>query len=192
MMPNLEIVDVPADLVVSGSFNSIDELSGIPREVSLVDMIPGEQLLRVRLGERPNISGVIIPPGLVEVTIALAPDRALGGLLAAGNRLGVLATFGSNPAEGVTYVLLHTALVTAVQYSNADAANVLSSGSPATGDVVRAPSSEILVTLAVSSIDANRVVFASHFGQLWLTAENAESAVGTEPPVDLPGLGVGG
>jgi len=180
------------ELVVSGGFVSLEELSQLSRNVALVDLIPGEQLLRKRLGERPNISGVIIPTGLVEVSIALAPDRALGGLLAPGNRLGVVVTLGTNADEGVTYVLLHSTLVTAVQYANADAVNVLSSESSSAGAVVRAPNSEILVTLAVSSADANRVVFASQFGQLWLTAENAESVVGTEPPVDLPGLGVGG
>ena len=41
--------------------------------------------------------------------------------------------------------------------------------------VERAPSNELLVTLALSSPEVEQVVFAAEFGHIWLTAENADA-----------------
>ena len=190
MRTRVEVVDVPVDLVIPDGFSSLDELAAQAGSVALVDLIPGEQLSGKRLGTRPNASGVIVPDGLVEITVSLPSDRALGGLLAAGNTVGVVVSFGTSPTDGVTGFLLHSTLVSAVQYASADVIDVQANEAGASGTVVRAPLSDILVTLAVDSSQASRIVYGSQFGELWLTAENSASTVGNESGVDLPRLGL--
>ncbi len=190
MSARVEIIDVPVDLVVTNAFTSLEQLAAQTGSVALVDLLPGEQLTAKRIGIRPNASGVIVPDGLVEVTVSLSSDRALGGLLAPGGTVGVLASFGTSATDGVTGFLLHSTLVSAVQFASADVVDVQANETGTSGAVVRAPLSDILVTLAVRSGEAGRIVYAAQFGELWLTSETSGSSVGNEPQVDLPRLGL--
>ena len=167
---------------------AVADLSTVAGLVATVDLVPGEQLTMARMapaGNQPVRSdGVIVPPGMVEVTVELAPTQAVGGMVGAGDTVGVIATFdsdepsgeaplvtpagevqvvsGPSTAAGTTHLFLHKVLITAKQASGA------------VGDDATAPSGGFLVTLAVSPPDAERVVYAAEFGRLWLVSQGPD------------------
>ncbi len=171
------VTSVPVDVAVTGAVTKLDQITGT---VADVDLQPGEQLLSSRF-VRPDAlttqGGTPLPAGLVAVTVPLDPTRALGGAVAAGDRVGVLVSYDldTQPARQ-THLQLNSLLVTAVQGS------VLTNSVPATGT---APASTpvsaaaatpvqtngLLVTLALPAADAEQLVFGAEFGKLWLAEE---------------------
>jgi len=176
--PNVEITQIPVDLIAPGAVSSLDQIqSGL---VTATELLPGEQVRIERFVDPRVQSRLVVPEGLQEVTISLPAPRALGGQLVAGDQVGVIASF--TPEEGVssTTFILRNVLVTSVQFSSADATAIEQSIGQIQNSVNRYPAEFILITLAVSSSDAERVVFSAEFGTLWLTLEGPAAAVGGE------------
>jgi pilus assembly protein CpaB len=147
----------------------VTDLSALAGQLAVVDLQPGEQLLASRF-ESPDDLGtpgtVPVPAGLQEVSVLLEPQRAIGGRLAAGDRIGVVVS--TDPAA--THAVLHRVLVTQVQGAPAPApaaeggTETASAGAPA-------PAASLMITLAVSAAQAEAVVFGIEHGTLWLTLE---------------------
>lgn len=199
----VDVEQVPVKVRASGAVTSIPTLAGL---VTAVDLVPGEQLVTSRFVQRSQFAdrqaGVDIPEDLVEVTVELDAQRAVGGLLEAGQTVAVLASFdplnqgqtayevngeivpvpaAAADSPGVdtansTDLLLRKVLVTAVQEPAAEA-----SVDPQQR-LVTAPDDTLLVTLAVNPFDAERLVFTAEFGNIWLAIERQ-----TVPEVDEPG-----
>lgn len=161
--------------------DAITDLSKLEGKVALVDLVPGEQVVAARFGTQEVLalqSGVEVPDGLHQVTIKLAPERAVGGQLRAGDLVAVTATFDpflANGADGndtpnSSHILLHKVLVT----------NVVSDSAPAQaedeeeGTQTRSSRPEgqaYYVTLALDAPSVERVVFAAEEGRVWLSME---------------------
>jgi pilus assembly protein CpaB len=112
---------------------------------------------------------VEVPAGLQEVSVLLEPQRAVGGRLAAGDKVGVVVSLTFEDGTAATHAVLHGVLVTQVQGAPApvestDEQETASSGTPA-------PSASLMVTLAVSAAQAEAVVFGIEHGTLWLSSE---------------------
>ena len=160
---------VPAKTLPADAVSDPAAISGL---VTTVDLVPGEQLLRTRFRDPATTKDpgtVTVPAGMQEVAILLAPQRAVGGLLKAGDTVGVFISLGAGitkpPAE-VTRLTLHKVLVTAVQGAPVPATEKSSSGaSPG------AASENLLVTLALTSANAEKVVYGQEFGTIWLSDE---------------------
>jgi pilus assembly protein CpaB len=190
--------DVPVSVVAEGAIT--DDADITDTLVAAVELRSGEQLLVSRLA--PKTSVVVPPPdGLVTITIALEPERALGGQLQNGDLVGVFLSFdpfevdaaGQAAAPGdpsasssstsvaaptktpnMTHLELHKVLVTSVQYDKDSAAPVSdlkTAGSAPAQPSVAAPSGKLLVTLALAAPQAEQLVFAAEFGHVWLANE---------------------
>jgi pilus assembly protein CpaB len=202
--PHLSVEQVPLKVRADEAVDNLPALAGL---VTAVDLVPGEQLVTSRFVERSAFAdrevGIDVPEDLVEVTIELDPQRAVGGLLEPGQTVAVLASFepfklsqtvvevdgetvglpsaaaeeieGSTPNS--TDLLLRKVLVTAVQERAARG------GEAATEDqrLTTAPGGAVHVTLAVSPIDAERLVFTAEFGTLWLAIDRETVPEGGEP-----------
>lgn len=159
---------VPAKAAVAGRVTDLAQLAGL---VATTDLEPGEQLLAGRFENPRDVQAagtVAVPDGLQEVSVLLEPQRAAGGRLAAGDTVGIYLSL-ADPAQ--THVVLHRVLVTQVQGAPAAPAPAAESGvDPAASS---APASSLMVTLAVSSKDAETVVFGAEHGTLWLSLEPA-------------------
>jgi len=194
---------VPVKVQASGAVTSLPALAG---QVVAVDLVPGEQLVTSRFVQRSQFAdrqaGVDVPEDMVELTLELDSQRAVGGLLEAGQTVAVLASFDplgqsetavnlegrtvAIPAAAVagtggdtansTDLLLRKVLVTAVQVPAAEAS--LDEAKKLT----TAPGETIFVTLAVHPFDAERLVFTAEFGNIWLAVERE-----TVPEADAPG-----
>ncbi|MDP9997773.1 Flp pilus assembly protein CpaB [Pseudarthrobacter sulfonivorans] len=175
MAASLVVEKVPAAGVADSALTTLDNSAGT---VSAVPLIPGEQLLQERLvaPEEVKSDGVAkVPAGLQEVTFELEPKRVVGGRIEAGDNIGIGFTFEAGadkakPGEATTQLTLRKVLVTAVQR----APQAASTKEPADGSDPQdttLPQGSLMVTVAVSDIDATKIMYTSEFGRLWLTKE---------------------
>lgn len=156
---NLRVEQVPVKIATRDALTSTTPLAG---KVAAVDLLPGEQLVSTRFTSPAEAQG--IGAGMLQVTIALEPVRALGGQLRKGDSVGVTISFDS---PETTHLVLHKVKVTDVR--TADGQTVTS---PAAGT---APAATMLVTLAVDAPSMEKVVFGAEHGRLWLSWEPKEA-----------------
>ena len=89
----VELRELQAEAVVGNAISDLDDLSGL---VASADMVVGEQVLLSRF-ETPSEAAVDtrieVPAELLQATVALLPERAVGGRLIPGDLVAVLASF---------------------------------------------------------------------------------------------------
>lgn len=176
---------VPVKVRADGA---VKDLKTLGDKVASVTVLPGEQIVSGRFvapGELESVGQVSVPDGYLQVTVSLTPDRAVGGLIEPGSTVGILASFdpfqlsndqpvnfegytikpdGQTPNS--THLLFDKpALVTSVQVQ--DATTTTTSGTKAT----QAPKGSVLVTLALTAPQVEKVVFTAEHGSLWLAYE---------------------
>lgn len=180
---------VPVKVRALGSVADLEVLEGT---VTAVDLVAGEQLVKPRF-VTPEVlqeeTQVEVPEGLQEVTLSLAPQRAMGGKVKPGDTVGLFASFqledereDEQIAEetrdeyrqrlsDTAKMILHKLLVTNVQWEQVPATPA-DGEEPAAGEAVElAPTGNLLVTFAVNVEQAERMVFTAEHGMIWLTAE---------------------
>ena len=112
---------LPAKAMADGAVNDLGDLRGL---VTAVDLVPGEQVIADRFVAREDLGSTDAPDGMLEVTVSLEPQRALGGMVVAGDTVGVIASFdpfqtgGGATEPNSTHLILHKVLVTRVQTSS--------------------------------------------------------------------------
>lgn len=183
---------VPKGVLAS---DSISNLSDLGTKVTSVDLVPGEQLLTSRMVEASTLTApgrVKVPGGLQEVTVKLPADRVVGGTLRAGDTAGVLLSFPADDKAGApaqTQLTFHKVLVTAVQYSSGATAQAEETPAASTdSSAVKTPQGqaggEYLVTVARTSQDVERIVFAVEFGTVYMSKEPTEAAEDGSSSID--------
>src|SRR6478752_788955 len=102
--------------------NSVTDLSSLGSRVTAVALMPGEQLLSSRMVEENAFLGpsrVQVPAGLQEITLKLPIERVAGGILKAGDTVGIFLSLeqASDAQSGAksskTQLTFHKVLVTA-------------------------------------------------------------------------------
>jgi len=175
MAPLLAIEKVPAAGRSNSALSTLDNKAGT---VSAVDLVPGEQLLAERLIAPADVKAqgaIEVPPGLQEVSFEVEPKRVVGGRIDVGEHVGIFLTFENGaykakPEDATTQLTVRKVLVTAVQRAPQAAGTEKPADGSDPQDTTR-PEGSLMVTVAVSDIDAGKIVFASEFGRLWLTKE---------------------
>jgi pilus assembly protein CpaB len=182
MSPSLVTQHLPAAAVTGSSLKSLESSKG---KVASVDLVPGEQLVSERLvaPEAVKVAGSVnIPAGLQEVSFQLEPDRVVGGRLAPGDRVGVFVSLDEGGLEDkavkeTTKLTVRKALVTAVQRAP-EAAPTAAPSPSASADPNAAdpqdttlPIGSLMLTVAVSDVDAAKIIFAAEYGKMWLSKE---------------------
>ena len=159
---------LPAKAAAPGRVTDLNDLKG---KVATVDLQPGEQLLAARFSSPSDVRApgtVAVPAGDQEISILLDPQRAVGGRLEAGNKVGIFVSLKSPDGSGLTHMVLHGVLVTQVQGATAPA-------DPAKKDAAAqptgAPAQSVMVTLALTAKQAEPVVFGQEHGTVWLSLE---------------------
>lgn len=153
-----EVTQLPADAVPEGAVTDLADVQGLS---TLAELQPGEVLIEARMGaagEREEKGASSVPPGLQEVSIFLEPQRTVAGALKPGDRVGVIGSYQTLENSKITDLLMHDVLVTRVDKTVG--------GENITG---------LTVTVAVSTVDAERIVFTQEWGTVWLTLQNADT-----------------
>ena len=93
---SVQVELVPIKVQAPGSFGSVEDLESLEGLVTSVDLVPGEQVIEARFitpETLDELDDIVVPDGLVEVTLSLSPERAVGGVLRTGDTVAVFASF---------------------------------------------------------------------------------------------------
>lgn len=169
---SLAIKRIPASAVSTSALSSLDSKAGT---VAAVDLVPGEQLLGDRLiapADAKDDGTIEVPAGFLEVSFQLEPQRVVGGRIAVGDHVGIAMSFkgGTDKAKleaETTQIALRKVLVTAIQR----APQATAKGTDSNAQDTALPEGALIITVAVNDLDANKIVFTSEFGTIWLTKE---------------------
>jgi pilus assembly protein CpaB len=170
---SVTLQQVPATAASKTALKNLDDSAG---KVAAVDLVPGEQLLAERLVDPKDVTSstaVKVPVGMQEVTFELEPQRVVGGRIEAGDHVGIGFSFKggadkTKPGEPTTQLTLRKVLITALQRAPQATAKPTDGTNPQDTTL---PQGSFLVTVAVSDIDATKIIFSSDNGDLWLTKE---------------------
>ncbi len=195
----LRLEQVPSKVRAQGALEDLSPVAGLVTEIALE---PGEQLTASRF-VAPDLltrARVPVPDGLLEVTLSLAPERAVGGTLLPGDLVAVVVSFdpfeiGAPPSldpnipetvivDGVrlagdaktpnsTRLILDGVLVTNVQLEELLPEVVEEDTLPGRSRTP-APTGKLLITVALDPASVERVVFAAEHGQIWLGSQHTE------------------
>jgi pilus assembly protein CpaB len=175
-LPGLVTVKtLPVKAVASGTLSNLDPIRG---RVATTDLQPGEQLLASRFIDPALLvdpNEVKIPKGMQQVSIALESQRVLGGELTPGATVGVfisLAKEDERPAQ--TNLVLNKVLISKVQRA-ATSAQQQEGGAPNSAGLQEGT---LMVTLAMTAPNAEKIVFGAEHGKIWLSLEPANAALG--------------
>lgn len=155
-----EVVKLPNEAVPDGAVTDLADVKGLSTNASVQQ---GELLLESRMaqpGSGKSKSNGQVPAGMQEITMSLDAEHAAGGGLKAGDKVGILLTFDQNGgAEPFAKSRIDQVLVTRV------------GGGSGVEDLQTQ-----LVTVAVTSPDAEKIAFGRDLGKVWLTLQNDDTA----------------
>lgn len=156
----VEKVKLPVAAIPKDTVEDLDDLEGTVTNASLS---PGEPLLQSRFSEPGETEGErnsSTPAGLQQVSVSLASERASGGMISVGDKVGIIASYDDGK---VTKFVTNRAIVAALSSTV---------GKNAANDQANRQ-----VTLAVDAEVAAKVINAAVFGHLWLTIQDADSKI---------------
>jgi pilus assembly protein CpaB len=171
---SVSTVQVPQRLVATGAIGDLTEVAGLTTTATL---LAGDQVMAARFGD-PTVQSVggapVVPVGMQEVSLSLDPQRAVGGALAPGDRVGVyISAAGTDPTAAPrsgTDLAVGQVLVTRVSGGSESAA--LTVAGTGTGTAVT-------VTLALGQADAATVIGGMELGTVWLSLQSSAVSADT-------------
>lgn len=195
MKGDVKVERVAAKVRAEGALDDLGDVSG---KVASVDLLPGEQVTSQRLMGREEFGRtggqVAAADGMLEVTISLEPQRAVGGVIRPGSTVGVLASFepfdqeaeGPANVDGIivpqggktpnsTALILRKVQVTNVQATLTGGFGPGGGEDSEDGETASAPRENLLVTLALPDEQVEKVVFAAEHGRIWLAYEPTDA-----------------
>jgi len=162
-----KIIQVPEVAVVEGAVTSVDQLRDKNNSLAI---LAGEQIPVARIQGVGTVPGgaLGIPNGHEAITVSVDAPRAVAGAIGIGDNLTVYGTFsgGSTPSgkklPTMTTVLVPLAEVLAVYQPNYGDSGTLGASASQRG------SGTVSMTLALTPVDAQRMVFTMETGRVWL------------------------
>lgn len=204
MIDSVRLIEIPVEAVADDAVTDLEELFGLIATVDLVPGEQVLSSRFKTAAELASEARVEVPPEFLQMSITLSPQRVVGGRLLPGDRVAVLASFEPfnlatvEPTEedaepdpdavviitddegtaavalqspNATQILIHKVLVTGVQVE--EAPRETTDGVAST--VEFAPTGNLVITLAATAEDVERIVFTAEFGSLWLALEDADA-----------------
>ena len=178
---NIQLTQVPA-MAVPGQ--AVYDLAEIQSKAASVDLVAGEVLLRSRFVDPTAAAqdAVPVPKGMEQMSLVVKPEQIRGGVLKAGETIGVVLSVkpttpqpisipGIGPVtidgDTITKQIMNKVLVTRVQGGTVPAAD-------ATG-TSPLPANSVMITVALTTSDIEKLTWAQAAGSLLLTVENKDA-----------------
>ncbi|HEX5094409.1 MAG TPA: RcpC/CpaB family pilus assembly protein [Acidimicrobiia bacterium] len=189
----VKIEQVVEKVKADGAVIDVDDLKG---KVASATLVPGEQVIEKRFVEATAYragTNVAVPDGMLQTTVSLSPDRAVGGVLSPGTKVAVSMSFeatktaqnadgatSGDTSDQLTHMTLRKVLVTRVQIDESAAADTPDDSADEANltKPADAPTSNLLITLAIDDVNTERLVWAAEHGTLWLSVEEDDTPVG--------------
>lgn len=170
MAPLVTSKILPRAAVVPGAVDSLSKVGeGL---VVTTDLQPGEQVLSSRFADPTTLTTIKsapVPKGLQELSLQLDSKRVLGAGLVPGDTVGVFLTVGQSPRK--THLVAGKVLVSRVQ---GGLAPVPADGKSTDQAAPMPDASSVMVTLAVTAAQAEKIVYTAEEGDIWLSLETAD------------------
>lgn len=164
---DIERRQIPVSLRPPGAISDASQAEG---KTLVRSMSKGEILTTVQFNKNGSES-LKIPEGMRALTISVPLPQGVGDYIQPGSKADIFVTFkglpGVSDPELATLTRLLLSDVTVLANRQA-----LSAAAQAAGDVP-SESGEILLTLAVNTDQAEKIIFAKENGAVWLTLMNA-------------------
>lgn len=164
--------EVPGAFVPDDAVTNVDDLG---RQVTVERILEGEPIVARQFGERrgPGPGPGQLDEGREVITLTLEAQRALGGDVAAGDLVGVIAALDDTGGDGETPLGETDAGgqgcgETGMVLARVEVTDVSGAADPDTGE---AGGNAVTVSLDVDQTDAERLVFAAEYGSIWLTRQ---------------------
>ena len=171
---------LPQTAVAPGAVTSLAEIGSTL--ITTADIQVGEQVLATNFADPASlvdVNSAPVPKGLQEVSVQLDAQRALGGNVVPGSTVGMFYSIkvekkdskGESTTDNMTHLVFHDVLVTKVQGGLAPMPEDADNASEA----APLPSEEsLMVTVAVTAAQAEKLVFAAEYGTIWLSNETPD------------------
>jgi len=166
----------------------VDTLSAMPTELDRLvvtsDVQPRQLLLRGMFGAATRLSGGLnVPEKSVAVSVEIQINEQVGGYVRPGSQIAIFDTYDTPDKQSkITRVLLPRVEVLAVgQFGAGGVTSAQRNGDAASGD---SSGNVLVVTVAVSQADAERLIHASRTGLLYFALLTDSSEVKPGPGVD--------
>jgi pilus assembly protein CpaB len=145
-----KIIQVPEVAVVEGAVTSVDQLRD---KTNSLPILAGEQIPVARIqGEGTVPGGALgIPNGHEAITVSVDAPRAVAGAIGVGDHLAVYGTYSGFLAE----------VLAVYQPNYGDESGGLAGAGAQRG------SGAVTMTLALTPVDAQRMVFTMETGSVW-------------------------
>lgn len=169
---------IPRHLLADGAITSLSQISG---KVSAVSIMKGEQILSARFVAPQDNRGLLtIPSDLQAVSVQVGIPAGVASFVEAGDHVSVIAKVEDGGAGGsqtshVQYLIQDVEVLAVGQ-------RVVTKTSQTGNQSTTQTDGEILMTLAVSPADAEKIVYGTLAGQIYFTLVPPGQA-----PVTTPG-----
>ena len=165
---------VPGD-TLTAIVNELDKL------VLTHDVQPRQLMLKGMFGAATRLSGgIAVPEKMLALSVKTAVEEEVGGFVRPGSQVAVFVTFEPSDGKPVTKLLLPRVETLAVGAYGRDG---VTSSQKESDDEKNSGTVTLLVTVAVSQADAERLVHAMRYGEIYLALLTDTSEV-------RPGSGV--
>ncbi|GAA1739242.1 Flp pilus assembly protein CpaB [Aeromicrobium alkaliterrae] len=167
----VEVVKIPKSAEVPGAIRSLDELEG---QVSKVEIVAGDQLADSKFDDPQSVKGpAALPDGMQELSIQIDGERFVGGSVVAGDKVGVFTSFTLDGNIRITGNPINNLLVLKV-----DNGVVVADETAEGGEEPNGSTTGTVVTVAVTTMQAEQIIHAKEFGTIWLTRQTDKTDVG--------------
>lgn len=147
----------------------------------LTAMVPGEQLLRTRVGKPQDQVRLPIPDGKLGISVQLDDPARVADFVAPGSEVAVFATVtpaaGADAGKQFTRMLLPRITVLAVGATT----TISTTTSQPNGQQQTSTVPKTILTLALTQPEAQKIVFASQTGKLYFGLLTDTSKVAPGP-----------
>lgn len=158
----IAVTQLPASAVTPGTVQDLSDMAGM---VTSADLAVGEQLLASRFAEPDALSTLVeVPEGMHVLSFELPPNRVVGGVVEAGDRIAVFVSEAE--AEDATRLLLHSVLVLDVTGGSAVVVDEQTGAETEQG-----PAATIMLTVALPSQQAQQLVYSVEYELVYLALE---------------------
>lgn len=178
------------EMVMPAATIPADTLTAMAAELDKLvlthDVQPRQLLLKGMFGAATKLSGgVALPEKMLALSIKTAVEEEVGGFVRPGSQVAVFVTLEEAPGKRITKLLIPRVETLAVGAYGQD--GVTSSQREEDQDKAKGTVT-LLVTVAVTQEDAEKLIHAVRIGELYLALLTDTSEVRPGPGMDLPSL----
>jgi pilus assembly protein CpaB len=187
----IERREIPQNVVAPGAISSLSQLEG---RVAAVDILPGEQIISARFVEPQAARGLApIPDDMQAISLEVGIPPGVAGFIQPGDRVSIIARLdvgdpdeqaeqteeGAEAGEGARVQFL----LQGVEVLAIGQRVIVQQQDGGEQSQVNRGEGRVLMTVALSPVDAEKLAYAIFEGQLYFTLLPEDQ----EFPVDTPG-----